>query len=125
MQGCQGAGGAALTGSPTPILSPAPWQGPRRPCGSPACPPASQEPLGPHTRHGLPARTWPPHPQEAPAVRLLPRVVPRPGQPCCGQGGREASSEKGQRRMEIPLVFSHEQQGPFKEYIQLKIDFPV
>lgn len=36
-----------------------------------------------------------------------------------------ASTEKGQLRMEIPLVLSHGQQGLFKEYIQLKIDFSV
>lgn len=48
------------------------------------------------------------------------------GQPYWGQqAGEGMSTEKGQLRMEIPLVFSHGQQGLFKEYIQLKIDFSV
>jgi hypothetical protein len=37
----------------------------------------------------------------------------------------EVMQGTGQLRMEIPLVFSHGQQGLFRDYIQLKIDFSV
>lgn len=98
------------------------------------------EPQASHTRHGpvcteqaasppapRPTHTWPRRPQKPSALRALPQlgVIPRPGPSCCGQQGGGASTEKGQLGMEIPLVFSHGQQGLFKEYIQLKIDFSV
>ena len=76
----------------------------------------------------LPTRSRPPCPQKPTAMRLRPQrgAIPWPGQPCCGQqGGEGASTARGHLRIEIPSVFSHGQQGRFKEYIQLKIDFSV
>ena len=66
----------------------------------------------------------------------LPSEAHRPSQVAGPVGGESAGlvsptgvirapTEEGQLRMEIPLVLSHGQQGLFKEYIQLKIDFSV
>lgn len=97
-------------------------------------PPFSESPRRPKRRHRPicteQAASPPPpsSPSEATSVRLLPQwwPIPWPGQSCFGQqGGEGASTEKGPLGMEIPLVFSHGQQGLFKEYIQLKIDFSV
>lgn len=121
------------------------WEAPWEPCPSPQqaqppCPHLVRAPGVPHAATGLSAQSRqplhhpPPHPHvasspsESTSVRLLPQwwPIPWPGQSCCGQqGGEGASTEKGQLGMEIPLVFSHGQQGLFKEYIQLKIDFSV
>lgn len=70
-------------------------------------------------------------PSEACGLRLSGSLLQlgailQPGQSHEGQqGGEGAPTEKGPLRMEIPLALSHGQQGLFKEYIQLNIDFSV
>lgn len=108
------------------------------PQGSPA-PPPLRAPGVPHlpraSLHGAGSLSTspPPHPHVALSpseAQCTKGAAPMGGDPptwsvLLRSAGWGASTEKGQLGVEIPLVFSHGQQGLFKEYIQLKIDFSV
>lgn len=134
MQGCRG---GASTLVPHPQTGPLVrfWGAPRGALPLPHLEPQAPPHLPRASLHGAGSLSTspPPHPHVALSpseAQCTKGAAPVGGDPptwsvLLRSAGWGASAEKGQLGVEIPLVFSHGQQGLFKEYIQLKIDFSV